>query len=118
MNSIEQSRFAFSELSGVGAVASHRSFRAAASELGVSPSALSHAIASLEERLGVRLFHRTTRSVSLSEGGARCVGRVRPALDEIAGVMEPVNAFRDTPAGTIRINTSLPAARFVLEPLV
>lgn len=118
MNSIEQSRFAFSELSGVVAVASHRSFRRAAAELGVSASALSHAIASLEERLGVRLFHRTTRSVSLSEAGARFVERVRPALGEIAGAMETVNAFRDTPAGTIRINTSLPAARFVLEPLV
>ena len=118
MNSIEQSRFAFSELSGVVAVAAHRSFRRAAAELGVSASALSHAIASLEERLGVRLFHRTTRSVSLSEAGARFVERVRPALGEIAGAMETVNAFRDTPAGTIRINTSLPAARFVLEPLV
>ena len=75
MNSIEQSRFAFSELSGVVAVASHRNFRRAAAELGVSASALSHAIASLEERLGVRLFHRTTRSVSLSEAGARFVER-------------------------------------------
>src|SRR5258705_3348915 len=118
MNNIEQSRFAFSELSGVVAVASHRSFRRAAAELGVSASALSHAIASLEERLGVRLFHRTTRSVSLSEAGARFVELVRPALGEIAGAMETVNEFRDTPAGTIRINTSLPAARVVLEPLV
>ena len=118
MSQFEQSRFAFSELSGALAVAEHRSFRRAAAELGVSASALSHAIATLEERLGVRLFHRTTRSVSLSEAGARFVERVRPALTEISSAMESVQSARDTPAGTLRLNASLPAARYVFEPLV
>src|SRR5258705_2743054 len=105
MNNIEQSRFAFSELSGVVAVASHRSFRRAAAELGVSASALSYAIASLERRLGVRLFNRTTRSVSLSEAGGRFLERVGPALREIAAAMETGNDFRDTPSGSLRVNT-------------
>src|SRR5262245_52086985 len=89
MSEIEQSRaVALSELNGVVAVASHRSFRRAAIELGVSASALSHAVASLERRVGVRLFHRTTRSVSLSEAGERFVERVRPALRDIGSAME------------------------------
>lgn len=118
MSRFEQSRFAFSELAGVLAVAEHRSFRRAATELGVSASALSHAIAALEERLGARLFHRTTRSVALSEAGARFVDRVRPALVEITDAMDTVHASRDTPAGTLRLNTSLPAARYLFEPIV
>src|SRR5690349_12923936 len=109
---------ALSELNGVVAVARHRNFRRAAAELGVSASALSHAIASLEQRLGVKLFHRTTRSVSLSEAGERFVARVRPALSEIANAMETANEFRDTPTGTLRINTSLGAARRIFVPLV
>lgn len=100
------------------AVATHRSFRAAAAELGMSPSALSHAIASLEQRMGVRLFHRTTRSVALSEAGEQFLARVRPALRDISDAVESVNRFRDTPAGTLRINLSLGAARMVLTPLV
>ncbi|SEK55239.1 regulatory helix-turn-helix protein, lysR family [Stigmatella aurantiaca] len=68
------------ELNAVVAVATHKNFRAAASELGLSPSALSHAIASLEKRLGVRLFHRTTRSVALSDAGESFLSRVKPAL--------------------------------------
>lgn len=118
MSDIEQSRAAFSELHGVVAVAAHRSFRRAATELGVSASALSHAIAGLEHRLGVRLFHRTTRSVSLSEAGARFVERVRPALRDIAAAIETVNDFRDTPTGTLRINASAAAAQHILEPVV
>lgn len=106
------------ELNAVVAVATHRSFRAAAAELGMSPSALSHAIAALEQRMGVRLFHRTTRSVSLSEAGEQFLARLRPALREISEAMEAVNQFRDTPAGTLRINTSEGAARMILEPVV
>src|ERR1700731_1616054 len=68
------------ELDAVLAVARHRSFRAAATELGMSRSALSHAIAALEAKLGVRLFHRTTRSVSLTEAGEQFVSGVAPAL--------------------------------------
>lgn len=119
MSQIAQSKAgAFSALNGVVAVAQHRSFRAAATELGISASALSHAVASLERSLGVKLFHRTTRSVSLSEAGERFLARVRPALHEIAAAMEGVNAFRDKPAGTLRINTAVAAARRLLEPLI
>jgi DNA-binding transcriptional LysR family regulator len=106
------------ELNAVAAVSAHRSFRAAATELGISPSALSHAIAGLEKRLGVRLINRTTRSVSLSEAGERFLARVSPALREIAGALEDVNEFRDTPAGTLRINLKERAAHQILRPVV
>ena len=105
-------------LNAVVAIATHRSFRAAATELGISPSALSHAIAGLEKRLGVRLINRTTRSVALSEAGERFLARVSPALREIAGAMEDVNEFRDTPAGTLRINLKERAAHQILRPVV
>jgi DNA-binding transcriptional LysR family regulator len=107
-----------SDLNAVAAVAAHRSFRRAASELGMSPSALSHAIAMLEQRIGVRLFNRTTRSVSLSEAGEQFLTRVRPALAEISAAMEAVNDFRDTPTGTLRINCSEGAAQMILKPVV
>src|ERR1700729_4153455 len=106
------------ELNAVAAISAHRSFRAAATELGISPSALSHAIAGLEKRLGVRLINRTTRSLALSQAGERFLARVSPALREIKGAMEDVNAFRDTPAGTLRINAKERAAHQILRPVV
>jgi DNA-binding transcriptional LysR family regulator len=106
------------ELNAVAAISARRSFRAAATELGISPSALSHAIAGLEKRLGVRLINRTTRSVALSEAGERFLARVSPALREIAGALEDVNEFRDTPAGTLRINLKERAAHQILCPVV
>lgn len=108
---------ALQELNALAAVAANRSFRAAASELAVSPSALSHSIASMERRLGVRLFNRTTRSVSLTEAGEQFLARVRPALREIADAVEGVNRFRDTPTGLLRLNASEGAAERVL-PIV
>ena len=99
------------ELEAVLAVARHRSFRAAATELGVSTSALSHAVAALEARIGVRLFNRTTRSVSLSEAGAQFVDSVAPALSTIRVAIEQAGSFRDTLSGTLRINTSAGAAK-------
>ncbi|MXN79552.1 LysR family transcriptional regulator [Burkholderia sp. 4701] len=102
------------ELEAVLAVARHRSFRAAANELSVSTSALSHAVASLEARIGVRLFNRTTRSVSLSEAGAQFVASVAPALSTIRVALEQAGSFRDTPSGTLRINTSAGAAHQVM----
>jgi DNA-binding transcriptional LysR family regulator len=105
------------ELDAVLAVARHRGFRAAATELGMSRSALSHAIAALEVKLGVRLFHRTTRSVSLTEAGEQFVSGVAPALDQIKETMELARSHRETPAGTLRINTSAGAAR-QMEPIV
>jgi DNA-binding transcriptional LysR family regulator len=106
------------ELDAVVAVARLGSFRAAATELGLSTSALSHAVAALEARLGVRLFNRTTRSVSPTDAGAQFIARVAPALLEIGGAVEAINSHRDTPAGTLRINTSAGAARMILTPIV
>ncbi|MFP0198866.1 MULTISPECIES: LysR family transcriptional regulator [Pseudomonas] len=106
------------ELNAVVAVSNHRSFRRAAMEVGLSPSALSHAVAMLEQRLGVRLFHRTTRSVSLTEAGEQFLLRIQPALREISAAMEAVGEFRDTPSGTLRLNTSEGAAQMVMTPVV
>lgn len=106
------------ELNAVVAVATHRSFRKAAVELGVSASALSHSVASLERRMGVRLFNRTTRSVTPSETGEQFLSRVAPALSEITAAITGTHEFRDTPIGTIRLNAAEGAARIVLEPLV
>jgi DNA-binding transcriptional LysR family regulator len=110
-------RLALNELTALAAVATHRSFRAAAQELSVSPSALSHSVASVERRLGVRLFNRTTRSVSLTEAGEHFLARIHPALREIAGAVETVNQFRDTPAGQLRLNASEGGAERIL-PIV
>jgi DNA-binding transcriptional LysR family regulator len=99
------------------AVARHKNFRAAAGELELSPSALSHSIATLEAELGVRLFHRTTRSVSLSDAGNHLFARISPALGDIAAAVETVADFRATPRGTLRINASVVAAR-VLMPKI
>jgi DNA-binding transcriptional LysR family regulator len=106
------------DLDAVLTLARRRSFRAAALELGRSPTALSSAIAKLEASLGVRLFHRTTRSVSLSDAGRAFVEQAGPALETIRLAMEAARAQRATPAGTLRINTFATAARAILSPLV
>jgi DNA-binding transcriptional LysR family regulator len=108
----------FSELNAAAAIAARKNFRAAANDLGVSASALSHAVASLEARLGVRLFNRTTRSVSLTPAGEQFLRRVKPAMSEIADAMHEVNEQRSTPAGLIRINTSEVAGEQILAPIV
>jgi DNA-binding transcriptional LysR family regulator len=99
-------------------IAKQGSFRRAAGELGVSPSALSHALRSLETRLGVRLLNRTTRSVALTEAGQRLLARVGPAFRDIDAALDELNVFRDRPAGTLRINAARSATRLVLVPLV
>jgi len=91
------------DLSAFVAVADRLSFSAAASQLGVTPSALSHSMRQLEERLGVRLLHRTTRSVSLTDAGRRLLDRLRPAISEIAGALEDLNQERQRPMGRLRI---------------
>src|SRR5687768_1421617 len=106
------------DLSGFLAIARHRSFRKAAAELGVTASALSHALRNLEERLNLRLVNRTTRSVALTEAGERLHNRVRPAFLDINDAIEDLNAFRGAPAGTLRINSALKAARLALLPIV
>ncbi len=106
------------ELDAVLAVARQRSVRAAATELGMSTSALSQAVAALEARVGVRLFNRTTRSVSLSEAGEQFVAQVAPALTTIRTAMEQAANRGGTPTGRLRINTSAGAARQVMGPIV
>ena len=106
------------DLQAFATVARLRSFRQAATELGVSPSALSHTLRSLEARLGVRLLNRTTRSVAPTEAGASLLDRLAPALVDIHGALDEINAFRDSPVGTLRINAPQAAAEWVLAPLL
>jgi DNA-binding transcriptional LysR family regulator len=100
------------------AIARHRSFRVAATELGVSPSALSHALRSIEERLDIRLINRTTRSVALTEAGARLFERISPAFRDIDDALEDLNSFRGRPAGRLRINAARQSTQLVLLPIV
>src|SRR6266852_9891861 len=99
------------------AVADQRSFRAAASRLDVTPSALSHSMRQLEERLGVRLLHRTTRSVSVPDAGLRLLDRLRPAIGQIAGALEDLNQDRQRPMGRLRIYAVHVAAAAVVAPI-
>jgi DNA-binding transcriptional LysR family regulator len=103
------------ELTSFAAIAAHRSFRKAAEELRVSPSTLSHAMRTLEVRLGVRLLHRTTRSVATTEAGQALLARIQPLLRELDSALGDVDAFRSAPRGTLRINTSLIGARVLLQ---
>src|SRR5271170_2177039 len=105
------------DLTAFIAVADHLSFRAAASRLGVTPSALSHSMRQLEERLGVRLLHRTTRSVSATDAGMRLLEGLRPAIDQIAGALENLNRERQRPLGRLRIYASHFAAAAVVAPV-
>lgn len=105
-----------SDIAAFLAVARERSFTRAAAQLGVSPSALSHALRGLEERLGVRLLTRTTRSVTPTEAGERLLRTVGPRLEEIESELAQLSQLRDRPAGTVRINTSENAARSLLWP--
>lgn len=105
------------DLQAFATVARLRSFRRAATELGVSPSALSHSLRGLEGRLGVRLLNRSTRSVAPTEAGQRLLDRLAPALLDIDSALETLNAFRDSPVGTLRFNAPRHAAEHVLAPL-
>nr|WP_280925018.1 MULTISPECIES: LysR family transcriptional regulator [unclassified Ciceribacter] len=105
------------ELNAVAVVAETRNFRAAARDLGMSASAVSHAISALENRLGVRLFNRTTRSVSLTEAGERFLEKISPALKDIAGAMEGATAAAASPRGRLRINTSPSGMTGLLMPI-
>ena len=98
------------------AVARERSFTRAAAKLGVSPSALSHTIRKLEERLGVRLLTRTSRSVSTTEPGERLLERVGPHFDQVADELDGLTELRDKPAGTLRITTGDQPAESILLP--
>jgi DNA-binding transcriptional LysR family regulator len=107
-----------SDLATFLAIARHRSFRAAATELGVSASALSHALRNIETRLDLRLINRTTRSVALTEAGERLFSRIRPAFQDIDDALEDLNNFRGKPSGTLRFNAARQSTQLVLLPIV
>lgn len=97
-------------------VAEERSFTRAANRQGVSPSAVSHSMRTLEEEIGVRLLARTTRSVALTEAGEQLLGRLRPALVEVGETLEQISGRRDKAAGRIRLLLPRLAVRSVLAP--
>ena len=104
------------DLAAFVAVADARSFTRAAAGLGLSPSALSHAMKALESRLGVRLLARTTRSVATTDAGERLLRTLRPAFDDIGAELATLANLRHRPAGTVRITTFKYAATSVLLP--
>ncbi|WP_333012749.1 LysR family transcriptional regulator [Kluyvera sichuanensis] len=112
------SRVTLTDLEAVMAIARRGTFRAAAVDLDVSTTALSHTIAKFESGLGVRLFNRTTRSVSLTDAGRLFIDNVGPSLQGVYDALEVVRARRETPSGLLRINTPPFAARTILSSLV
>jgi DNA-binding transcriptional LysR family regulator len=109
------SRPSLAELISFATVAAHKSFRQAADELHMSPSTLSHTIRTLETRLGVRLLHRTTRSVATTEVGQALLSRVQPLIKDIDTALGDIDDYRSKPSGTLRINSSLIGARVLLQ---
>src|SRR5262245_8527124 len=99
-------------------VAQHRSFRRAAAELGVSPSAISQLIRSLEARVGAALFIRTTRSVGLTEAGERFLSRAKPAFEELVAASAVARDLGQRPAGLLRLTVPRAVVPILLEPLV
>lgn len=108
----------FAEMSAFAEVAARKSFAKAADRLGVSRSSLSETIRGIEERLGVRLLNRTTRSVAPTEAGERLLARLTPILGDFQAALDSVNAFRSTPAGTLRLTVPPPAAYLLIAPLM
>jgi DNA-binding transcriptional LysR family regulator len=108
----------FAEFSAFIEVADYGSFTKAAAHLGMSTGTISQTIRTLEDSLGVRLLNRTTRSVALTEAGERMLARLRPLFDEFAAVVDSANAFRDRPAGHLRLTVPPPAASHLIAPLL
>jgi DNA-binding transcriptional LysR family regulator len=108
----------YAELRAFAAVAEHGNFARAAARLGISASALSQTIRTLEERMGIRLLNRTTRSVAPSEAGQRLLARLLPALADLDQAVADVAALRDKPAGLLRINAPRVAIVHRLAPLI
>jgi DNA-binding transcriptional LysR family regulator len=106
------------DLAAFAAVAGHRSFRKAADALGVSRSALSHAVLGLERNLGVRLLNRTTRSVSPTDAGTRLLARLGPVLQDLDAALDTLAEERGGPTGALRINANKSAARQLLRTVV
>ncbi|HUZ65711.1 MAG TPA: LysR family transcriptional regulator [Acetobacteraceae bacterium] len=99
-------------------VAQHRSFRKAAAELGVTPSAISQAVRALEARVGAALFIRTTRSVGLTEAGERFLSRAKPAFEELTAASEAARELGRRPAGLLRLTVPRAVVPILLEPLI
>lgn len=99
-------------------VAKHRSFRRAAAELGVTPSAISQAIRALEARVGIALFMRTTRSVGLTEAGERFLARAKPAFEELVAASEGARELGQRPAGLLRLTVPRAVVPILLEPMI
>lgn len=108
----------FNDLAAFATVAKEQSFTRAAAKLGVSPSALSQTIRNLEERLGLRLLTRTTRSVSSTEAGERLLRTIAPRFDDIKAELAALSELRDKPAGTIRITAGEHPAATILQPVL
>jgi DNA-binding transcriptional LysR family regulator len=108
----------FAQLTAFVAVAEHNSFTRAATHLGISTPSLSQTIRSLEEQFGVRLLDRTTRSVALTEAGEQLLAHLTPVLEGVHKAVDAVNAFRDKPAGKLRLTIHPFAAATVLAPIV
>jgi DNA-binding transcriptional LysR family regulator len=106
------------DLNAFVAVAEAKGFREGARLRGVSASSLSEAVRRLEVQMGVRLLHRTTRSVLPTEAGQRLIERLRPAFTEVEAALDVINGFRDRPAGTLRLNVPISASRLVLPKIV
>src|ERR1700722_17618153 len=106
------------DLAAFLSVARAGGFRDAARKSGVSASGLSTAIRRLEAKLGVRLLNRTTRSVAPTEAGVRLIERLTPLLSEMDAALDALNAFRDRPTGTLRLNVPAGVARTVLPPIL
>ncbi|GAA4249442.1 LysR family transcriptional regulator [Azospirillum formosense] len=111
-------RPSLNDLGAFVAVATHRSFRRAADELGTAPSTLSHAMRGLEERLGVRLLNRTTRSVAPTEAGLELLGRLTVALASLDEALDAASAFRGNVAGRVRINAPRVAAAALVRSVL
>lgn len=111
-------RYSLIELEAVLAIVRCGSFRAAALDLGLSTTAISNAVGKLERELAVRLFNRTTRSVSLTHTGRIFVGQIKPALEDIHKALDTARSQQETPSGTLRINAFATAAREIMAPLV
>jgi DNA-binding transcriptional LysR family regulator len=111
-------RPALGDLDAFMAIVAHRSFRKAADELGLAPSTLSHMMRTMEKKMGVRLLHRTTRSVAPTEAGERLAARLGPALKDLDAALEAVDTFRSGPRGSLRINSNISASRLLLKSIV
>ena len=107
-----------SELAAFAAVARHKSFRKAGEERGVTASAVSHAVLNLEDRIGIRLLNRTTRSVSLTEAGELLISHLDPAFGGMVAALDALNRYRDTPFGKVRINVPTSIGPFVIGHVI